>query len=358
VNTTVLRHQKGIRSKINKRKKIKEKVSKETKITIYYGKKSYFCSIKLIKMPVTEKYINPFTDFGFKKLFGTEPNKDLLIDFLNEVILPEQRRITDLSYKKNDQIGATEFDRKAIFDLYCTGSNNERFIVEMQKAKQNYFKDRTVFYSTFPIQEQAQKGDWDYKLSEVFTVGILDFVFSDENTTEESKPKKKVQKESLKEPKEDKEVRHVVNLKDQKCRVFYDKLTFIYLEMPNFTKTEDELETTYDKWLYVLKNLATLPNRPLKLQEKIFQRLFETAEIAKFSPEEKEQYEESLKSYRDLKNVIDTSYGDGKKDGENAEKVKGIIKALKQGKLTIAEIAEVFSTTVEFVNKVKKEHNI
>jgi predicted transposase/invertase (TIGR01784 family) len=294
-------------------------------------------------MAVTEKYINPFTDFGFKKLFGTEPNKDLLIDFLNEVVLPDQRRIVDLSYKKNDQLGSTEFDRKAIFDLYCIGSKNERFIVEMQKAKQNYFKDRTVFYATFPIQEQAQKGDWDFSLSEVFTVGILDFVFSDDDQTEWS---------------EDKEVRHVVNLKDQKCRVFYDKLTFIYLEMPNFTKTEDELETSYDKWLYVLKNLATLTNRPSKLQEKIFQRLFETAEIAKFSPEEKEQYEESLKSYRDLKNVIDTSFDEGKTEGKIEEKIEGIISAFKRGKLTIEEIAEDFKTSVDFVLKVKKDHNL
>jgi predicted transposase/invertase (TIGR01784 family) len=298
-------------------------------------------------MAVTEKYINPFTDFGFKKLFGTEPNKDLLIDFLNEVVLPDQRKITDLSYKKNDQLGSTEFDRKAIFDLYCIGSKNERFIVEMQKAKQNYFKDRTVFYATFPIQEQAQKGDWDFSLSEVFTVGILDFVFSDDEQTERS---------------EDKEVRHVVNLKDQKCHVFYDKLTFIYLEMPNFTKTEDELETSYDKWLYVLKNLATLTNRPSKLQEKIFQRLFETAEIAKFSPEEKEQYEESLKSYRDLKNVIDTSFDEGKTEGKIEgkieEKIEGIVSALKRGKLTIEEIAEDFKTSVDFVLKVKKDHNL
>ena len=118
--------------------------------------------------------------------------------------------------------------------------------------------------------------------------------------------------------------------------------------------TEEELETTYDKWLYVLKNLPTLPNRPNKLQEKIFQRLFETAEIAKFTPEEKEQYEESLKSYRDLKNVIDTSFGEGKME----EKIQGIAKALKQGKLSIEEIAEVFSSTIEFVLKVKKEHNL
>ena len=249
-------------------------------------------------MTVKEKYINPFTDFGFKKLFGTEPNKDLLIDFLNEVVLPKQRKISDLTYNKNEYLGGTEFDRKAIFDLYCIGSNNERFIVEMQKAKQNYFKDRSVFYASFPIQEQAKRGNWDFNLSEVFTVGVLDFVFSDDKA------------DSI-----NKEVRHEVQLKDQKCQVFYDKLTFIYLEMPNFTKTEEELETAYDKWLYVLKNLPNLTNRPHKLQEKIFERLFETAEIAKFSPQEKEQYEDSLKVYRDLKNVIDTSYDDGKNDG-------------------------------------------
>jgi predicted transposase/invertase (TIGR01784 family) len=316
-------------------------------------------------MTVKEKYINPFTDFGFKKLFGTEPNKDLLIDFLNEVILPEQRQITDLSYKKNEHLGETEFDRKAIFDLYCLGSNNERFIVEMQKAKQNYFKDRSVFYCTFPIQEQAIKGDWNYRLSEVFTVGILDFVFSEPKNPEEillegDKNKTKTKKETTgtAELGEPKDVRHVVTLKDQNNKIFYDKLTFVYLEMPNFTKTEDELETTYDKWLYVLKNLPNLDKRPTKLQEKIFERLFETAEIAKFSSEEKEQYEESLKSYRDLKNVVDTSYGDGKKDGEIEEKVKGIIKALKQGKLSVEDIAEIFSTTIDFVLQVKKEQNL
>ena len=306
-------------------------------------------------MAVTEKYINPFTDFGFKKLFGTEPNKDLLIDFLNQVILPKQRRITDLSYKKNEHLGASEFDRKAIFDLYCTGSNNERFIVEMQKAKQNYFKDRTVFYASFPIQEQAQQGNWDYKLSEIFTVGILDFVFSDDKIEEEKdKTTKKKEKITTVKTLESKEVRHVVQLKDQNCQVFYDKLTFIYLEMPNFTKTEDELETTYDKWLFVLKNLPNLTKRPSKLQEKIFERLFEAAEIAKFTPEEKDQYEESLKTYRDLKNVIDTSYGDGEKDGKLKEKTAGITKALNQGKLTLDEIAEIFSTTTDFVLKIKE----
>jgi predicted transposase/invertase (TIGR01784 family) len=122
-------------------------------------------------MLLKEKYINPFTDFGFKKLFGTELNKDLLIDFLNEVVLPRQRSIAELKYRSSEHLGQTETDRKAIFDIYCVSSQGERFIVEMQKAKQNYFKDRSVFYSSFPIQEQAQSGEWNYQLAPVYTVG-------------------------------------------------------------------------------------------------------------------------------------------------------------------------------------------
>ena len=89
---------------------------------------------------LNERYINPLTDFGFKKLFGTEPNKDLLIDFLNQ-ILPERHQIKDLNYSRNEQLGQAEFDRKAIFDLYCKGESGERFIVEVQKAKQNHYRD-------------------------------------------------------------------------------------------------------------------------------------------------------------------------------------------------------------------------
>lgn len=255
-----------------------------------------------------DRYINPLTDFGFKKLFGSEPNKVLLIDFLNQ-ILPDKHKIKDLNYSRNEQMGLNELDRKAIFDLYCIGESGERFIVEIQKAKQNYFKDRSIYYSSFPIQEQAQKGDWDYKLEPVYTVGILDFIFDDHKSEEE--------------------ILHLVELKNQKCEVFYDKLKFIYIELPKFKKKEEELETQFDKWLYVFRHLSQLQNRPQKLQDKIFEKLFESAEIAKFTPEEREAYEESLKYYRDIKNVVDTSREEGikvvaremKKEGEPIEKI-------------------------------------
>lgn len=259
-----------------------------------------------------DKYINPLTDFGFKKLFGSEPNKVLLIDFLNQ-ILPEKHNIEDLNYSRNEQMELNELDRKAIFDLYCVGESGERFIVEIQKAKQNYFKDRSIYYSSFPILEQAQKGDWDYKLDPVYTVGILDFIFDDHRS--------------------DEEYLHLIELKNQNCEIFYDKLKFIYIELPKFKKREEELETQFDKWLYVFRYLSQLQDRPQKLQDKIFEKLFEAAEIAKFTPEERDAYEESLKYYRDIKNVVDTSMEEGvekglktvakkmKKEGEPIEKI-------------------------------------
>ena len=163
----------------------------------------------------------------------------------------------------------------------------------MQKAKQKYFKDRSVYYSSFPIQQQGNKRKWNFQLKSVYTISILDFVFD--------------------EIKDDDEVfHHEVKMVDIKTnKVFYDKLTYIYLEMPKFNKTEDELETHFEKWLYVLKNLHKLTDRPAKLQERVFKNLFETSELKNLSQIEREAYHESLKHYRDLKNTIDTAFEEG-----------------------------------------------
>ena len=288
--------------------------------------------------PLKDKYINPLTDFGFKRLFGTEPNKTLLIDFLNQ-ILPKKHRIKDLSYSKNEQLGHNELDRKAIFDLYCVGETGERFIVEVQKAKQNFFKDRSIYYASFPIQEQAKMGDWDYRLSAVYTVGILDFIF-DEHKTEE-------------------ELLHVVELKNQRCEVFYDKLKFLYIELPKFSKKEEDLETHFDKWLYAFRHLSQLQDRPKKLQEKVFEKLFNTAEIAKFTAEEREAYEESLKYYRDLKNVVDTSKEEGISEGIEIGFEKGMEKGMEKGKNEKnIEIAKKMKQSGEPIEKITAYTNL
>ena len=245
-----------------------------------------------------EKYINPFTDYGFKKLFGEELNKDLLLDFLNELLKDEQGQIKDLTYLKTEHLGTTEIDRRAIFDLYCENEKGEKFIVELQKTKQNFFKDRTLYYSTFPIREQAKRADWDYELKAVYTIAILDFVFD----ADKGEPDK---------------FRYDVKLIDKETqKIFYDKWTFVYLEMPKFNKSVDELETRFDKWLYVLRNLNKLDRIPDKLKELIFDKVFETAEIAKFTQDQVRSYEDSLKYYRDIKNSLDTARDEGKIEGK------------------------------------------
>ena len=249
--------------------------------------------------PLQDRYISLLTDFGFKRIFGTEPNKRLLIDFLN-TILPPHHHIQELSFRNTEQLGSTPIDRKAIFDIYCQAQNGERFIVEIQKAKQNFFKDRSIYYATFPVQEQALKGEWNYELSAVYTVGVLDFIFDDHKT--------------------DKTFLHVVELKNQRCEVFYKKLKFIYIELPKFTKSLDELDSHFEKWMFLLRHLAELNDRPQRLEEGIFPELFAAAEIANFSPTEQETYQNSLKYYRDMNNVVDTARQEGRKEGIELER--------------------------------------
>jgi predicted transposase/invertase (TIGR01784 family) len=275
------------------------------------------------------KYVNPFTDFGFKKIFGEEASKPILIDFLN-ALLPESNQILDLTFKNNEQLGQTEMDRGAVFDIYCENAKGEKFIVELQKAKQNFFKERTIYYSTFPIREQAEKGEWNYNLKAVFCVGILDFTFDDYGA-DESKY----------------EVVHTVKLKNQNGKIFYDKLTFIYLEMPNFNKDENGLTNRLDRWLYFLKHLEDFQNIPAIFKDKIFASAFQTAEIAKFNQTEIEGYENSLKTYRDLKGVIDTARDEGKIEG----KIE-VAKELKKNGVSIDVIVKSTGLSKEEIAKL------
>ena len=163
----------------------------------------------------------------------------------------------------------------------------------MQNASQRFFKERSVFYSTFPIREQTPKTDnWDYRQNAVYTVALLYYDMKDYDMMDDAF--------------DENAISHQVQLCNTAThRVFYDKLEFIFVEVTKFNKTEDELVTLYDKWLYALKNLDQLTERPAALRDKIFDRLFQVAEIAKFTPLELKEFEDSLKVYRDLKNSLD-----------------------------------------------------
>lgn len=289
-----------------------------------------------------ERYISLLTDFGFKRIFGTAMNKELLICFLNSLFEGKQV-VKDVMYLNSENVGDVYTDRKAIFDVYCEGEKGEKFIVEMQNAYQTYFKDRSLFYSTFPIREQAPKGkDWDFKLNHVYTIALLNFDMDEDSFIKD-------------------EILHNVKLCDTAThKVFYDKLEYIYVEVSKFDKSLDELETLYDKWLFALKNLYKLSERPKALRDKVFDKLFKEAEIAKFTKQELREYEASKLAYRDIKNSIDTAKREGIEEGlekgraEGFEKGKlAMVKAMLANNMPIAQIIQISGITKEQIEQLK-----
>jgi len=259
-----------------------------------------------------DKYIDPFTDFGFKKLFGEECNKDLLLDFLNELLHKEEGKIVSITYLKTERLGISEESRKAVFDLYCENEKGEKFIVELQKAKQEFFKDRTLFYSTFAISDQAVRGrTWNFELKDVYVVAILNYVI-EENKQNPDKYK------------------YEVMLTDIETNdIFYEKLKYVYLEMPKFNKEVEDLETHFEKWLYVIKNLNRLDTIPDRLRERVFEKMFAAAEIAKLTNEEYLAYIDSLNSYRDYENTLEYAETKGKLEGRAEGRAEGEQERLK-----------------------------
>ena len=254
---------------------------------------------------IEDRYISLLTDFGFTRIFGTKPNKDLLINFLNSLFDGFQV-IKDVKYLNSEHVGDVFVERKPIFDVYCENEHGEKFIVEMQNAY-------------FPIREQAPKvAEWNFKLEHVYTVALLNFDLEEEAFDKN-------------------DINHDVGLLDKKTfKVFNDKLSFKYVEIAKFNKTEEELDTLYDKWLYVLKNLSRLDERPSALKEKVFTKLFEEAEIAKFTPTELKEYEDSLKAYRDVKNSIDTALEKGREEGMAEGMAKGMAEGMEKEKQSTA----------------------
>ena len=278
-----------------------------------------------------ERYVNFYTDFAFKKLFGTEANKDLLISFLNS-LFDGTEVIKTLNYLNVEHLGHNAAERKAVFDVYCENEKGEKFLIEMQKAEQEYFKDRSIFYSTFPVQEQAPQGRWNFKLNKVYTIGILNFCIDEGNADY---------------------MRREVKLMDTHTKeVFYNKLTYIYLEMPKFRKTEQELVTDFDKWLYAIKNLATLMERPAALQDAIFQRFFEQAEIAKFNSNDLRSYRESQKDFWDMCAVTETAEKKGRAEGLAEGMEKGRAEGKAAGKAEIIKAMHANGMTAEAIAAV------
>ena len=282
------------------------------------------------------KFIDPLSDWGFKKLFGTEANKEILLEFLRD-LFPD-KRIEEIAYLNNENQGLSESDRKSVFDVVCRTVAGDRFIVEVQKKDQRYFMERSLYYSTFPVQEQGLRGDWDFRLTPVYMVGILNFALKHDcpgGTAAENGGNPKLI--------------HRYDLRERETgELMTDNLHFVFIEVGAFDRKEEELESVMDKWMFVLKNMARLLDRPEALQERIFRKLFEAAQIAAMPHDEQVLYRDNMMTENDYRNCIDfareeghaSGFAEGRSEGKT-EGIASVAKSMKAKGYSIADIMDV-----------------
>ena len=262
--------------------------------------------------------MNPLSDWGFKRLFGTEMNKDLLLEFLRD-LFPE-RDIRDIAYLKSERQNLTERERDSVFDVMCVSADGTQFVVEMQKRSQRYFRDRALYYAAHPIIEQGRKGGWNYRLNPVCVVGVLDFAMDHDYGAEAEKWRDKlVHRYRLRE--------------DETGEIMNSKLEFLYLEVGAYRKEVTERSGIVEKWMYVLKNLSRLEGRPPELRERVFERLFEAARIAAYTREERNQYESDMMNENDYRNTIEYA----REEGLAAGLAEGLAEGEAKGKAEVAK---------------------
>jgi predicted transposase/invertase (TIGR01784 family) len=292
------------------------------------------------------KFINPFTDVGFKRIFGQEISKPVLLVFLNS-LLEGERKIIDLKFLDKEQLGLESGDRSLIYDIYCETETGEHIIVEMQNKYQPYFKERSIYYTARSIVEQGERGSqWKYDIKAVYLVAFLNFRISDIS----------------------KGFRTDVALIDMKERtLFSDKVRLVYLQLPYFTKEADECETIFEKIIYTLKHMDILQRMPWMAQNAVFKRLSEIAEVASLNSEERRKYDESLRAYRDTIAVMEGQFAQGELKGRaegraegrvegrvegRAEGILSIARKMKQKGKPVSEIAEMTDLSPDEIEKL------
>ena len=276
-------------------------------------------------------YANLINDYMFKRIFGSEECKDILMDFLNGIVGGQE--IVDVDILNSENPGATVDDRKAVFDISCRSIDGAEFIVEMQCAPQEYFRDRALFYTSYPVQRQAAlarkkyldaNGNamgfvWDFQLHPVMFIGITDFAISHDDGWPADRYRSSY---SIRE--------------DSTGEFLNSKLRFIFLELGRFSKSEGELETLADKWMYLFRHMTRLQTRPEVFTEKTFERLFDIAEFANFTPEQLKSYQNAEKMKYDFQNTVNYAEKKGREAGRAEGHAEGFAEGQAQG---IAEVA-------------------
>ena len=276
------------------------------------------------------KFINPFTDIGFKKIFGQEVSKDLLIDFLNN-LLKGERVINDVRFLDKEQLGFYDDDRSLIYDVLCETPGGERIIVEMQNRSQPYYKRRSIYYAAQAVVRQGERGKgWQYDVKAVYCISFLNFQQNDISER----------------------FRVDVTLMDMETKQsFSELLRLIYLQLPLFTKDYTECENDFERWICVLKDMDIMNRLPDAAKNSVFKKLAEIGELSSLTYEERLKYDDALKRYRDTLAVMEGQKQEGFREGMEKGKAE-IARNLKNDGIPLDVIARNTGLSIEEIEKL------
>ena len=289
------------------------------------------------------RYVDPMTDKGFKILFGSEGNEELLINLLNSII--PRIEIVELTYRNTEHHGMSEDDDKAIFDVYCEDKDGVRFLVEMQNWSQHYFNKRAVYYSTYAIQDQAAKEkrhqqktlgkeNWDYNYAPVYVVCFLSFNMK--RTPDE-----------------------LIKIKQDEYLSFYryvdietkeelgDGTTLVFIEMNKFQKQFQECHENKERWLCSIKNMRGQLEIPEGITGTELEPLYSKGEIAALPQSEKLNYISYIMSRNDELNSRAEQIADAREEGREE-----IIQCMAASGMTVEEISKIVNRDVKDVESI------
>ena len=298
--------------------------------------------------------INLLTDFGFKRMFGTEPYKKNLIGFLNAFIKPYFGPVTDIEYRPTEQLGLLPNEKRLVFDVYCTTQKEDKVLVEMQKASQEFLKNRLIAYSARTISNSLVKGDRRYNFPPVISIILVDF--------------------EIPELKGKDDFMMHVTLKDDKNKIFSEKVSFILVDLTKFAAKMNfgQLTDERRKWCYAIKNMWRMTDTDIPTEDKIFHELYEDCKISKLSDMEKNEYEKSILEYDDVKDALDyhrrLAKAEGRTEGISEGIAKGKIEGIAEAKQQIAvellkngidieTIAKATGLTEEEIERLSERHS-
>ena len=272
------------------------------------------------------KYADLLNDYVFKLVFGQESSKDVMIEFLNQVI--DDRNIVDLEFMDKEMKSMDREKKDSVYDMFCKTDDDSRIVVEVQRRKQTTYVERSIYYSTFQVRNQVDAGSTDYAFCPVYVINILDF--------------------NIDENKGNPAVKTVYHLREDNTHALLtDKLTFIFLELNKFKKGIEDLDGDVLEGMYFcMKNMTRLDSRPQVLDHEVFKKMFAVSELLNMDEITRSNVIENMTTERDLRNQMDYA----KKEGINL-----VIRQMIAKGMTAQQVADIVDMTAEEIEAIIAE---